>query len=54
VLQESVLNLERHWVESWRAGTPPETSGTDNLRTYGLVMAAYASAESGTIIRPAA
>lgn len=53
VLQESVLNLERHWVESWRAGLPPETSGVDNLRTYGLVMAAYASAETGSIIRPA-
>jgi len=52
VLQESVLNLQRHWVESWRAGQTPETSGVDNLRTYGLVMAAYASAESDGIIRP--
>ena len=51
VLQESVLNLERHWVETWRAGLPPETSGADNLRTYRLVMAAYESAEMGTVIR---
>lgn len=50
VLQESVLNLQRHWVESWRASAPPETSGTDNLRTYALVMAAYESAESGRVV----
>ncbi|WP_227319334.1 Gfo/Idh/MocA family protein [Acidisoma silvae] len=50
VLQESVLNLQRHWVDSWRKGAAPETSGTDNLRTYALVMAAYQSAESGSIV----
>ncbi|GAB0118030.1 Gfo/Idh/MocA family protein [Acidisoma sp. 7E03] len=52
VLQESVLNLQRHWVDAWRAGRAPETSGADNLRTYALVMAAYASAETGSIVRP--
>ena len=46
VVQESVLNLQRHWVASWLAGAEPETSGADNLRTYGLVMAAYESTES--------
>jgi predicted dehydrogenase len=51
VLQESVLNLQRHWVEAWRKGVPPETSGADNLRTYQLVMAAYQSAETGGIIK---
>jgi D-apiose dehydrogenase len=50
VLQESVLNLQRHWVDSWRNGELPETSGTDNLQTYALVMAAYQSAESGQVV----
>lgn len=54
VVQESVLNTQRHWVETWRAGRMPETSGADNLRTYGLVMAAYASAEQGAAVRPLA
>lgn len=53
VLQESVLNLQRQWVASWRQGVAPETSGEDNLRTYALVMAAYASAETGAVVRPA-
>lgn len=50
VLQESVLNLQRHWVAAWRAGSEPETSGADNLRTYGLVMAAYDSAERNGVV----
>jgi D-apiose dehydrogenase len=53
VLQESVLNLQRHWVDCWRRGVPPETSGADNLRTYGLVMAAYDSAANNAVVFPA-
>jgi predicted dehydrogenase len=52
VLQESVLNLQRHWVAAWRSGTEPETSGGDNLRTYALVMAAYDSAERDAVVVP--
>jgi predicted dehydrogenase len=52
VLQESVLNLQRHWVHTRLSGTEPETSGADNLRTYGLVMAAYESAERNAVIVP--
>jgi predicted dehydrogenase len=52
VVQESVLNLQRHWVSAWQSGTEPETSGADNLRTYGLVMAAYDSAERNTVVAP--
>ncbi|MCB8879367.1 Gfo/Idh/MocA family oxidoreductase [Acidisoma cellulosilytica] len=54
VLQESVLNLQRHWVDTWRKEEMPETSGTDNLQTYALVMAAYRSAESGSVVTLAA
>jgi predicted dehydrogenase len=52
VVQESVLNLQRHWVSAWQNGTQPETSGADNLRTYGLVMAAYDSAERNAVVVP--
>ena len=54
VSQESVLNTQRHWVECLRAGREPETSGLDNLKTYALVEAAYASAKSQGAVRPIA
>ena len=50
VVQESVLNLQRHWVRAWQSGAEPETSGADNLITYGLVMAAYESAERNAVV----
>jgi len=50
VVQESVLNLQRHWVSAWQSGTEPETSGADNLLTYELVMAAYDSAERNAVV----
>lgn len=50
--QESVLNTQRHWVESLKAGSEPQTSGADNLKTYALVMAAYQSAHEGRPIEP--
>jgi predicted dehydrogenase len=52
VVQESVLNTQRHWVSAWLNGTEPETSGADNLRTYGLVMDAYSSAERNAVVVP--
>jgi D-apiose dehydrogenase len=54
VAQESVLNTQRHWVESLRAGREPETSGRDNLKTYALAEAAYESASTHRAVRPAA
>ncbi len=50
VVQESVLRLEEHWVDCLRRGVEPETSGADNLKTFALVEAAYASAETGETI----
>ncbi len=49
--QESVLNIQRHWVECLRTGRAPETSGEDNLRTLELVFGAYESAEQDRIYR---
>jgi len=52
VAQESVLNTQRHWVESLRRGAEPEVSGADNLKTCALVEAAYESARRKTAVEP--
>lgn len=52
-VQESVLNAQRHWVECLRTGREPATSGADNLETFALVEAAYASAaRRATVFTP--
>ncbi len=43
-IQESVLLIQQHFVDCLRTGAQPETSGQDNLQTFGLVEAAYLSA----------
>jgi predicted dehydrogenase len=45
-IQDSVLNIQAHWLECMAHGTTPQTSGADNLKTLALVEAAYASAAS--------
>jgi predicted dehydrogenase len=45
-IQDSVLNIQAHWLACLRSGTDPQTSGADNLRTLQLVHAAYESAEN--------
>lgn len=50
--QESVLAAQRHWLDQLDAGLPPETDGTDNLKTFALVEAAYLSAETGQVVPP--
>jgi predicted dehydrogenase len=47
VVQESVLAIQRHWVECLRANREPDTSGADNLKTLELVFGGYESAASG-------
>jgi predicted dehydrogenase len=46
-IQESVLTIQRHWVDCLRLGHEPDTSGRDNLRTLALVRASYDSAAAG-------
>ncbi len=46
-IQESVVNIQRHWVDCLVNRTEPATSGADNLRTLDLVFKAYESAETG-------
>lgn len=50
-IQDSVVNIQRHWVDSLNDGRPPETSGRDNVRTLALVEAAYRSAALGETVR---
>ncbi|MBZ9957256.1 MULTISPECIES: Gfo/Idh/MocA family oxidoreductase [unclassified Mesorhizobium] len=45
-IQESVLAIQRHWVDCLVGGKEPATSGADNLKTFALVEAAYAGAAS--------
>ena len=45
-IQESVVAIQQHWVDCLTTGTEPATSGTDNLKTFALVEAAYAGAAS--------
>jgi predicted dehydrogenase len=51
-IQESVLLIQRHWVDCLAAGRTPSTSGRDNLGTYALVEAAYQSATTGQPVDP--
>jgi predicted dehydrogenase len=53
VAQESVLNTQAHWIDCLATGKEPSTSGSDNLKTYALVAAAYASARSHKAESPA-
>jgi D-apiose dehydrogenase len=52
VAQESVLITCRHMLERSRVKRDADTSGADNLKTYGLVEAAYRSAVSGRAEAP--
>jgi predicted dehydrogenase len=50
--QEAVLNANTHFLESFRANKPAETSGADNLKTFALVEAAYLAAQLQIAVKP--
>lgn len=50
--QESVLHTNAHMLASYRASIDAETSGSDNLKTFALVEAAYESAATGKTVFP--
>jgi D-apiose dehydrogenase len=50
-IQESVVAIQQHWVESLRSGSKTETSGEDNLKTIELVFGSYESSETGNPYR---
>jgi D-apiose dehydrogenase len=43
-IQDSVLNIQAHWLQCLADGCEPQTSGADNLNTLLLVEKAYESA----------
>ena len=49
-IQDSVFAIQQHWADSLKAGVETSTSGTDNLKTFALVEAAYESAASKATI----
>lgn len=52
LVQESVLNTQQHFIDCLKAGKAPQTEGRDNLKTFALVEAAYASAAAGQPMKP--
>ncbi len=51
VMQDSALQIQRHWVECLQTGQTPENTGADNLKTLELVFGAYQSIETGQAYR---
>jgi predicted dehydrogenase len=47
LIQDSVVNIQRHWLDILASGRTPHPSGADNLKTLNLVFAAYDSAATG-------
>lgn len=48
----SVHSACRHFIETLSAGTEPETSGADNLKSFALVVAGYQSMRTGRRMLP--
>ncbi|PRY22116.1 putative dehydrogenase [Aliiruegeria haliotis] len=54
VVQDSVIAIQRHWLDCLSARRETETSGRDNLQTLRVIEAAYRAAGSGRAERPVA
>lgn len=52
-VQDSVLNFQRHAVDVMHGRAVPQPSGTDNLQTMALALAAYDAASQRQTIRMA-
>ena len=50
IVQESVVNIQQHWVDCLNSGTQPATSGADNLKSLALTFLAYQSAREKTAL----
>lgn len=53
VVQDSVYNVNKHFVDCVLAGRQPETNGDDNLKVVALTFGAYEALERGTVFKPA-
>ena len=54
LVQESVVNTQRHWLDALDRAVDADTSGRDNLKTFAVVEACYESARTGQPAKPAA
>ncbi len=52
VSQEGAMGACRHFLHCLKTGQPAETSGSDNLKTYALVDAAYRAAAEHRAVEP--
>jgi predicted dehydrogenase len=50
-IQDSVFNIQKHWLECLQERKEPQTSGRDNLKTLALVEAAYESARTRRTVK---
>lgn len=48
-IQDSVVNVNRHWVECLETGKTPETSGADTLKLLDITLGAYESIDTGQV-----
>ncbi|MEJ6607353.1 MAG: Gfo/Idh/MocA family oxidoreductase [Candidatus Planktophila sp.] len=48
-IQDSVVNINRHWIECLKTGNIPETSGLDTLKLLDITLGAYESIDSGQV-----
>ena len=46
-IQDSVVNVQHHWIHCLESGQTPETSGADTLRVLDLTLGAYQSLDTG-------
>jgi len=54
IIQESVLETNRHLLNAVKAGKAADVSAEDNFRTFACCEAAYQSAESHKAVKPEA
>ena len=52
VSQEAVLNANEHFLDCFKRGANPQTSVSDNLKTFALVEAVYEAATTGRVVKP--
>ena len=46
-IQDSVVNVNRHWIDCLKTGKTPETSGFDTLKLLDITLGAYESIDTG-------
>lgn len=49
-IQDSVRNIQSHWLDCLKRGSDPDTSGADNLKTLRLGFAAYDAAAAKSVV----